>query len=186
MIGRRFLCAAPLLVLTGPAWAQSTLQAQLKTPPPASIPIQWYGVQVVDNAFVVEMPGVPDHRIINDSSARGAAFALHSYSLDAGGNSYVAQTALYPQDVDTTQPKILLQAALDDRAQQLVGHKWRKIEWHLIDDGASVESIGSLPNGQMLRQLVLLKEHRFVSLAFMGANVTGPEANRFFNSLKLS
>ena len=37
----------------------------------------------------------------------------------------------------------------------------------------------------MLRQLSLLKERRFVSLAFLGPSVNGPEADRFFKSLKL-
>ena len=37
---------------------------------------------------------------LNDASAPGTAFVLHSYSLEAGGYSYVVQTALYPADVD--------------------------------------------------------------------------------------
>jgi hypothetical protein len=36
-----------------------------------------------------------------------------------------------------------------------------------------------------LRQLSLLKYRRFVSLAFLGANATVPDADRFFRSLKM-
>ena len=45
-----------------------------------------------------------------------------------------------------------------------------------------------MAGGNALRQLNLLKERRFVSLAFLGsaAGVTGVEAERFFKSLKLA
>jgi hypothetical protein len=172
-IGRRAVVALALV----PAAAQA--QQRL------AIPSKWYAVQVDGNAFSVEMPDVPDHRLINDVSARGTPFVLHSYSLDHGGNSYVAQTALYPADVDTRQPKAVLQAALDGRAQRLTGGKWSTTNWREIDGAAAVESTGALGSGQRLRQLALLKEQRFVSLAFLGANVAGPDADRFFRSLKI-
>jgi hypothetical protein len=165
----------PMLALAGGAHAQKKLD----------IPTKWYAVQVEENAFTVEMPGIPDHRVINDVSARGTAFALHSYSLESGGFSYVAQTALYPVDVDVTQARRVLQAALDSRAQQLASRKWDRTDWHETNAGATVESIGTVRAGTMLRLLSLLRERRFVSLAFLGPSVNGPEANRFFQSLKL-
>jgi len=175
---RRGLLALPLLAFAGAARAQKKL----------IVPLTWYGVRVEDNAFTVEMPGVPDHRIVNDVTARGTTFTLHSYSLEVGGYSYVAQTALYPFDVDITQPRRLLQTALDGRAQQLVGRKWTKVEWREIAGAAAVESMGALAGGNALRQLTLLKERRFVSLAFMGsaAGATGVEAERFFKSLRMA
>lgn len=172
-IGRRALVTLALVPTA--ARAQNRLQ----------IPAKWYVVQAEGNAFTVEMPDVPDHRLINDVSARGTPFVLHSYSLDYGGNSYVAQTALYPLDVDTRQPKAVLQAALNARAQRLAGGKWSSTNWREIDGAAAVESTGALANGSQLRQLAVLKEQRFVSLAFLGPNVTGPEADRFFRSLKI-
>ncbi len=176
---RRALFAAPALVLASSASAQ-----QQK---PLVIPLKWYVVKVEDDAFTVEMPGIPDHRVVNDQSARGTAFALHSYSLETGGYSYVAQTALYPRDVDTAQPRRILQAALDSRTQALAGRKWSNVQWREIDGAAAVESAGVLAKGnQQLRQLNVLKEHRFVSLAFLGAAVTVMEADRFFKSLKLT
>jgi hypothetical protein len=176
MMLRRALLAASAPAFTVPAWAQ------LRVPP------TWYAVQADGNAFTVEMPGVPDHRVVHDVSARGTAFLLHSYSLEAGGYSYVAQTALYPNDVDTTQPRGLLQAALDSRAQALEGRKWTEVEWREILAGAAAESVGTVRGGNGLRQMVLLKERRFVSLAFLGpaGSVVGPEAERFFKSLKMA
>lgn len=178
MTGRRTVLAAVALAAPSLARAQKA--------PALQVPAQWYVVKADDNAFTVEMPGVPDHRIVNDASARGTAFALHSYSLDVGGNSFVAQTALYPADVDTSQPRRLLQAALDARAQQLAGGKWTRTDWRdLGGGGVAVESLGSLANGSQLRQLSALKARRFVSLAFLGPSATVPDADRFFRSLKI-
>jgi hypothetical protein len=171
---RRRIVLAALVVVPTLAHAQGKL----------AIPDRWVAVKVEDNAFTVEMPGVPDHKVLNDVSARGTPFVLHSYSLEAGGNSFLAQTALYPPDVDQ-QPKRVLQAALDARARQLAGGKWAKTDWREIGGMPAVESSGALPNGSQLRQLSVLKQRRFVSLAFMGPNVGGPEAERFFKSLKL-
>lgn len=180
MIRRRLFLAAAAVAMPGP------VLAQLKMPPPAQTTAKWYTVRVVDDAFTVEMPGVPDHRIINDASARGTPFMLHSYSLEFGGNSYVAQTAVYSEDVDTSQPRRMLQAMLDGRAAQLAGRKWARTEWREIGGGASVESFGTLANGSQLRLLSLQKYRRFVSLAFLGPNATVPDADRFFRSLKVT
>ena len=174
---RAFLLSALLLACAGRVHAQARL----------TLPEQWYGVEVEDNVFIVQMPGVPDHRIVNDVDARGTPFQLHSYSLEAGGFSYVAQSALYPGDVDAGNPHPILQAALDARARSLDGGKWTKVDWRQIQGASAVESIGPVRGGNALRQLVLLKGRHFVSLAFLGnaAAVNGADAARFFNSLKL-
>lgn len=172
---RRSLLAAMLVAVPAFARAQGKL----------GIPTKWYVVKVEDDAFTVEMPGIPDHKVLNDATARGTPFALHSYSLEAGGNSYVAQTALYPEDVDYTQPRRVLQAALDARARQLAGGKWTTSTWNEIGGAPAVESTGALSNGSRLRQLSVLKQRRFGSLAFMGPDVGTADAERFFKSLKL-
>jgi hypothetical protein len=181
-LARRHLLAAPAFLLAPAAMAQQKAQPTKQL----VIPLKWYQVQVEDNAFTVEMPGIPDHRIVNDKSTRGTAFTLHSYSLETGGYSYAIQTALYPEDVDITQPRRILQAALDQRARQLVGRKWAKADWREVQGANAVESSGALAGGNALRQLALLKERRFVSLAFLGAIVSSVEAERFFKSLKLA
>lgn len=176
LMNRRALAAAPLLLLAAPAFAQLKM-------PASKMPAKWYAVQVEDKAFTVEMPGVPDHRLVNDASARGTAFTLHSYSLDLGGYSYVVQTALYPADVDVAQPRAILQAALDGRAPNLDGRKWASTVWKDMQGATAVESAGSV-RATSLRQLIVLKGRRFVSLAVLGQ--PGPEADRFLKSLKLS
>jgi len=172
---RRAFLAAALAAVPPLARAQGKL----------GTPTKWYVVKVEDNAFTVEMPGIPDHKVLNDVTARGTPFALHSYSLEAGGNSYLAQTALYPEDVDYSQPKRVLQAALDSRARQLVGGKWTTSDWSEVGGAPAVESAGALSNGSRLRQLSVLKQRRFGSLAFMGPDVGSADAERFFKSLTL-
>jgi hypothetical protein len=51
----------------------------------------------------------------------------------------------------------------------------------------AAESIGSVQGGNVLRQLVLLKGRRFVSLAYLAPAdaLRTPEADRFFGSLRL-
>ena len=171
---RRGLLAVPALFVAG------GVRAQLK------LPTSWYAVQVEDNAFTVQMPGIPDHRVVSDVSARGTAFALHSYSMELGGQSFVVQSALYPPDV-VAQPRTILQAALADRAQRLDGGKWSQTDWRDIQGAPAAESTGPAKGGYAVRQLVLLKGRRFGSLAFLGpaASVRGPDAERFFKSLKL-
>ena len=172
------------LVMASIFMPPATAAAQQK---PLVLALKWYVVQIDDGAFTVDMPGIPDHRLVNDVTQLGVTFMLHSYSLEAGGYSYVVQTALYPTDADVAQPRRLIQTALDDRAKVLEGSKWSKVDWRDIAGASAAESWGPLKSGNALRQLVLLKGRRFVSLAFMGsaASMTGAEAERFFKSLKL-
>ena len=99
----------------------------------------------------------------------------------------MAQTALYPADVDVSQPRTNLQSALDDRAQRLVGGKWTKVEWRDVQGAPAAESTGSVAGGGVLRQLVLLKGSRYVSLACLGPAdaLRTPDVERFFKSLRL-
>ena len=147
----------------------------------------WYAVRGADHSFIVDMPGEPVYKLIDTASPAGARFTSHSYSLDRGAQSFVVQTALLPADIDVRQPKQYLQAILDDRAQRLEGGKWTRIDWRDLQGATAVESVGSVQGGRVLRQLVVLKGRRTVSLAYLApANqLRAPEAERFFGSLRL-
>ena len=184
-LARRGFVALPLAMAAGVGVAQ----AQLKQPPPPSQAPQsvWYAVRGPDNAFIVDMPGEPVYKLIDTVSPGGTKFVYHSYSLDYRRLSFVAQTALYPADVDVSQPKLNLQSVLDDRAQRLAGSKWAKIDWREVSGAPAAESTGSVAGGNVLRQLVLLKGRRYVSLACLGPAeaLRTPEVERFFKSLRL-
>lgn len=171
MIARRVLLALPAVLAAGGAAAQST----------------WYAVRGPDHSFVVEMPGEPIYKVIDTQSPGGTAFTYHSYSLEYRRLSFVAQTALYPADVDVRQPRLNLQSVLDDRAQRLAGGKWTSVSWRDVQGAPAAESVGSVAGGSVLRQLVLLKGRRYVSLACLAPAdaLRTPEADRFFKSLRL-
>ena len=147
----------------------------------------WYAVRGADHSFIVDMPGEPVYKLIDTASPAGTRFVYHSYSLDRGTVSFVAQTALLPADIDVRQPRQTLQAILDDRAQRLEGGKWARVDWRDLQGGTAVESVGSVQGGRVLRQLVVLKGRRTVSLAYLApaAQLRAPEAERFFGSLRL-
>ena len=99
----------------------------------------------------------------------------------------MAQTALLPADVDVRQPRAYLQSVLDDRAQRLAGGKWTSVDWRDVQGAPAAESVGSVQGGSVLRQLVVLKGRRYVSLAYLAPAdaLRTPEADRFFKSLRL-
>lgn len=173
-LARRGLLALPLAMAAGASVAQ--VQKTV-----------WYAVRGVDHSFIVDMPGEPVYKVIDTASPGGTPFVYHSYSLDYRRLAFVAQTALYPADVDVRQPKLNLQSVLDDRAQRLAGGKWSKIDWREIQAAPAAESVGSVPGGSVLRQLVLLKGRRYVSLAYLAPAdaLRTPESERFFQSLRL-
>ena len=162
---------AALTLATGEAAAQST----------------WYAVRGPDHSFIVDMPGEPIYKVVDTRSPAGTTFAYHSYSLEYRRLSFVAQTALYPADVDVRQPRLNLQSVLDDRAQRLAGGKWTSVEWRDIQGAPAAESVGTVQGGSVLRQLVLLKGRRYVSLGYLASAdaLRTPEADRFFKSLRL-
>ncbi|MGD9882042.1 MAG: hypothetical protein AB7U95_18130 [Reyranella sp.] len=174
IIGRRLLLAAPLALAATAAFAQIQKPA-------------WMVVQGADGSFTVDMPGQPVYKLLDTTSPGGTAFVLHSYSLEFRRLSFVAQTALYPADIDVRVPKANLQGVLDDRARRLEGGRWTRLDWREVQGVPAAESVGSVAGGSVLRQLVVLKGRRFVSLAYLAPAdaLRTPEADRFFKSFRL-
>jgi hypothetical protein len=142
-------------------------------------------VRGVDRSFIVDMPGEPVYKMIDATSRSGGRYVVHSYSLEARGLSFVAQTTV-PPDVDVADPRRALQAILDERAARLEGGKWGRVDWRQVQGAPAVESTGGVQGGSLLRQLVLLRGPRLVSLACLGPSqaVRGADAERFFASLR--
>ncbi|MGE0579385.1 hypothetical protein [Reyranella sp.] len=174
IIGRRLLLAAPLALAATAAFTQIQKPA-------------WMVVQGADGSFTVDMPGQPVYKLLDTTSPGGTAFVLHSYSLEFRRLSFVAQTALYPADIDVRVPKANLQGVLDDRARRLEGGRWTRLDWREVQGVPAAESVGSVAGGSVLRQLVVLKGRRFVSLAYLAPAdaLRTPEADRFFKSFRL-
>ena len=141
-----------------------------------------------DNSFIVEMPGEPVYKVIDTTiAARGTAFAYHSYSLEYRRLSFVAQTALYPADVDVRQPgstcspcsttaRSASPAANGPASTGATCRARRPSNWSAPCAAAACCASSSL-----------LKGRRFVSLAYLAPAdaMRTPEAERFFKSLRL-
>ena len=139
-------------------------------------------------AFIVDMPGEPVYKVIDTRSPGGTAFAYHSYSLEYRRLSFVAQTALYPADVDVRQAAT--QPAVRARRPRAAARR-RQVDQRRLARraGRAGRRIGRARSqgGSVLRQLVLLKGRRYVSLAYLAPAdaLRTPEADRFFKSLRL-
>jgi hypothetical protein len=61
------------------------------------------------------------------------------------------------------------------------------VDWRDVQGAMAAESMGLAQGGRVLRQLVLLKGRRYVSLACLAPAdaLRGPEVERFFGSLRL-
>jgi len=171
---RRALLALPLVMVAGAARAQAQQTI-------------WFAVRGVDHSFIVDMPGEPVYKLIDTVSPGGTPFVYHSYSLEYRRLAFVAQTALFPADVDVRQPRLNLQSVLDERAHRLAGGKWTRVDWREVQGVPAADSVGPIQGGSVLRQLVLLKGRRTVSLAYLAPAdaLRTPEAERFFQSLRL-
>jgi hypothetical protein len=175
ILGRRALIVLPSMMAAGAASAQT----------PGSV---WYAVRGVDHSFIVDMPGEPVYKLLDTRSPAGTPFVLHSYSLEAGRFSFVAQTALLPPDIDVRQPRSVLQGVLDERAQRLAGGKWSRVDWREVLGVPAADSLGAVAGGNLLRQLALLRGRRLVTLACLASAdaLRTPEVERFFGSLRFA
>ncbi len=176
MLSRRVLVLLPLAALAGTA-----------PPGTAAARSTWYAVRGPDRTFIVDMPAEPTYKMVDSESPAGTTFTNHSYSLEVGGLSFVAQSATLPADIDVRQPKAWLQAVLDDRAQRLAGGRWGRIDWRDLQGAPLADATGTVAGGATLRQLVLLRGRLTVSLACLGpaAQMRSPTVERFFGSLRL-
>ena len=165
--------------------SRRTLLAVLLAASPACAQAVWYAVRGADRSFIVDMPGEPVYKMIDATSRGGARYVLHSYSLETGRLSFVAQTAV-PPDLDVGDSRRALQGILDERAARLDGGKWTRIDWRQVQGAPAVDSTGPVQGGRMLRQLVVLRGRRVVSLACLGPSeaLRGADAERFFASLR--
>ncbi len=154
----------------------------------AAAQVFWLTIEGPERVFTVQMPAKPEYKISPLRSPAGTAFNLHSYLLTNGPVDYVAQTETYPADIDVSQPRAVLQAALDATALYLVGGKWDKITWRQVQGAPAADASGTFKDGRTFRNLVVLKGRQFYSLGFRGPLGMDRilDADRFFASLKVS
>jgi hypothetical protein len=141
----------------------------------AAAQLLWLKVEGPGRAFTVEMPGTPDYKIVGQ---------LHTYSLARGPIEYVMQSV----EIQAAPPREILQGALDGAIPHLAGGKWQRVEWREVQGAPAVDATGALKDGNALRNFVVLKGRRLVSLGMRGPAGTTrfPDAERFFASLRFA
>jgi hypothetical protein len=159
----------------------------LLAPLPASAQTAWQMVEGPEGVFTVEMPAKPGYEVQQAKSGGGTPFAYHSYSLDLEGRAYVTQTATYPADVNVSNPRTNLQAALAASGRQLQSKKWDQTTWTTVQGAPAVEAIGKISDQLEFRNLFILKGRQMYSVGYGGppGTIRDADAKRYFDSLRL-
>jgi hypothetical protein len=146
----------------------------------------WQTVTGPDGIFTIEMPGMPEYKTSTGKQV-GTAFTIHTYIVDRGSNAFVVKTSLYPQDVDVSQPRRNLEAALGGSSEKFASGKWAKLTWLQYQGADAVEASGPVKPGLSVRSLVALKGRQVYFVGVVGPPdmIDGLVADRFFESLRL-
>lgn len=139
-----------------------------------------------DRGFTAEMPAAPKYTAVSMKTKSGSAYTMHQYQLDQGTVAYVAQTAIYPQDVSVANPQVNLQGGLDNAAKDMEGGKWANINWVKHQGGlTAVDAIG-VRGGHAIRSYSVMKGRQIFALTYAGPPGTARSANaqRFIGSLR--
>ncbi len=108
-------------------------QASPDTPSSAASAVtpaaSWHTLTGPDSSFRAEMPAAPSYTTREMLSAAGSSYTLHQYLLEQADVSWVAQTAVYPEDVKVSNQRTNLQGGLDNAAKNMEGGKWASIGW---------------------------------------------------------
>lgn len=162
-----------MLLLAGPGLAASAAA--------------WKVVEGPEDAFTVKMPGAAKHTRETMKSAKGTAYAMDQYLLEKGPAAYIVQTAVYPEEVDVSDPKVTLNNGLKNAAKNMRDGKWdeeRELK-HLGLDAA--HAIG-VRKGNAIASYSVLVGRRIITLTYAGppGSAKGPDAERFIGSLALA
>jgi hypothetical protein len=103
---------------------------------------------------------------------------------EVGDLAYVAQTAVYPADVNVSNPRTNLQVGLDNAAKNMEGGKWASIDWSTRQGLTAVDATG-VRQGLAIRSYSVMKGRQIFTLTYAGPAGTAraPDADRFIGSL---
>jgi hypothetical protein len=181
------LCVAAA-TLANQAAGQPATPAQPGPAAPASPAAGWHTLKGPDSSFTAEFPAEPVYKSVLLKTAAGAGYTMHQFQLEKEGAAYVAQTAVYPEDVRTTNPRASLQGGLDASAKNMDGEKWASMDWVKHEGGLTgVEAIGAR-GGLAIRTYSVMKGRQIFTLTFAGpaGSARSDDANRFIASLRVS
>ena len=175
--------AAIALVLAQDAGAQNTAPtSEGRAPAPA----QWQTVAASDRSFSADMPAAPQYKPVPMKTAAGSVYTMHQYLLEQGSVAFVAQTAVYPDDVNVSNPRANLQGGLDNAAKNMEGGKWASVGWVTHQGLTGVDAVG-VRGEHAIRSFSVMKGRQIFTLTYAGTPGTARSAdvNRFIASLRV-
>lgn len=148
--------------------------------------ITWQTVTGPDKSFTAELPGTPKYSTTR-LKASGSAYTLHQYLFEREQQAFIVQSAVYPRDVDVTDPKAALQVGLNTTAKRMEGGKWENVDWLKHDGGLTAVDAAGSRDGQDVRSYQVLKGRQVFTLIYAGPPGTShsDDATRFLGSLKV-
>lgn len=165
-------------------------QAAPAPAPPAPTPsVQttgWHTVTGPDNTFTAELPAPPKYTSSRVATGTGSLYTVHQYLLEQGDVAYIVQTAVYPDDINVTNPRLNLQGGLDNLAKGMEGAKWGSVDW-LTHQGLTASDAVGAKNGHAIRSFSVMKGRQVFTLIYAGTPGTARSAdvNRFVASLRV-
>jgi hypothetical protein len=184
-----------------PATAPATASPQ-ESPPPAAAPVpaptadasvppaapaQWHTVAAADGSFSAELPSAPQYSTQRVATGTGSLYVIHQYLLEHGDAAFIVQTAVYPDDINVSNPRVNLQGGLDNLAKGMEGAKWVSIDWVSLQGLTAADAVGAR-NGHAVRSFSVMKGRQVFTLIYAGTPGTArsPDVNRFIASLRLA
>jgi len=177
--GSQALAAALVLV------ALLATHAALGQGAPAQ-PASWHTMTGPERSFTAELPVAPKYTAVQMKTGGGGKYTMHQYLLEQGAVAYVVQSAIYPTDVNTSNPRTNLQAGLDNAAKGMEGGKWQSVDWGTHQALPAVDALGS-KGGHAIRSFSVLKGRQIFTLTYAGpvGSARGDNVNRFIKSLRI-
>jgi hypothetical protein len=183
--------AALLVASVTAAWsAQPSSDGRVRlaqaSAPAAREAASWQKVTGPDQTFSADMPAAPKYTSQEMRTAAGSSYTMHQYLLEQGNVAYVAQTAIYPADVNVSNQRANLQGGLDNAAKNMEGGKWASIGWGTYQGLTSVDATGER-GSHAIRSFSVMKGRQIITLTYAGPSGTArsPEAERFMTSLRI-
>jgi hypothetical protein len=169
----------------GPARLAQTQAAQ-PSPPAGGEAQAWHKLSGPQQSFSAEMPAAPNYTAKEMRSAAGSVYTMHQYLLEHGDVAYVAQTAVYPADVNVSNHRTNLQGGLDNAAKNMASGKWTSVGWGTHQGLTSVEAIGERAN-HAIRSFSVMKGRQIITLTYAGpaGSARSADADRFIASLRI-
>lgn len=144
----------------------------------------WHSVTGPESSFTAELPAAPNYTATEMKTATGSLYTVHQYLLEQGDVAYIVQFAIYPEDINVSNPRTNLQGGLDNLAKSMEGSKWTSVEWVAHQGLTATDAVG-VRSGHAIRSFSVMKGRQVFTLIYAGAPGTARSADvdRFVGSL---